>query len=280
MTAAPLNPASAAAHPSPGEFGRLLRHWRGTRNRSQLDLSVETGISQRHISFIESGRSTPGRQTLLALARELDVPLRERNTLLLAAGYAPIYPDDDLDAPAMRSVRSALKRMLHQQEPFPAVVMDRHWNVLMTNQAAPAFFSRFVDLSARPRPRNLLQLVFDPAGLRPFLSNWDEVAASLVERVHRESVGHNADEAAKRLLATLAEYPGPKPDWNAAFDAVATPTVALDFELNGARLSFFSLVTTVGTPRTVTAQELRVECMFPADEATEQAYLTLLERPG
>ncbi len=274
-----MKPAGAVTPSPQGELGRLLRHWRDRRGRSQLDLSLETGISQRHISFVESGRSTPGRQTLLSLARALDVPLREQNDLLLAAGYAPIHPDDDLDAPSMRSVSGALQRMLRQQEPFPAVVMDRYWNVLLANRAAPRFFSRFVDLSARPRPRNLLHLMFDPDGLRPFLANWEEVATSLVERLHREALGRVSDERTKQMLAALMAYPGVQPLRKTPDTAPAAPTVPLIFERSGTRLGFFSLVTTVGTPRAITAQELRVECMFPADEETEQTYPAFLESP-
>ena len=115
--------------------GAILRQWRGSRGKTQLDLSFDSGISQKHISFVESGRSTPSRQTLLDLAQALEIPLREQNTLLLAAGYAPVHSQEALDAPAMTSITKALKRMLHQHEPFPAIVMDRHWNVLMTNDA-------------------------------------------------------------------------------------------------------------------------------------------------
>ena len=243
---------------------------------SQLDLSGDTGVSQRHISFIENGRSLPSRPMLLGIARQLDVPLREQNTLLLAAGYAPIYPDGALGAPEMRSVTRALERLLRQQEPFPAVVMDRYWNVLMANGSVDRFFSRFIDTGARSAPRNLLHLMFDPAGMRPFLANWEDVARSLVERVFRESVGRVADDRTRALLATLMAYPGVRPDWRTPVSTSA-PTVPLDFVHGGTTMSFFSVVATVGTPRTVAAQELRIECMFPADDATELAYPVFLE---
>jgi len=156
--------------------------------------------------------------------------------------------------------------------------MDRYWNVLMTNQAAPRFFSQFIDLSARPRPRNLLHLMFDPDGLRPFLVNWQEVAASLVERLHRESLGRVADETTTRLLAALMAYPDMQPDPKAPLGNPITPAIPLIFERFGTRFSFFSLVATVGTPRTVTAQELRLECMFPADDDTDRIYSEFLGR--
>ena len=134
---------STDVHPGPPEteLGALLRRWRAVRDKSQLDLSLDSGVSQRHISFIEVGRSVPSRQMLMNIAQALDVPLRERNTLLLAAGYAPVYPDDPLNALETQSVKNAIQRMLRQHEPYPAVVMDRYWNVVMTNDSAPRFFN-------------------------------------------------------------------------------------------------------------------------------------------
>ena len=159
----------------PSPVGDLLRQWRAVRGRSQLELAMDMGVSQRHISFIESGRSSPSRALLLGLSNALDIPLRDRNALLLAAGYAPMYAEPAWDAAEMRVVHRALERMLKQHEPYPALVMDRHWNVLMTNEAAPRFFGQFVDLAKYPKPRNLLRLMFDPQGLRPFVANWDAV---------------------------------------------------------------------------------------------------------
>jgi transcriptional regulator with XRE-family HTH domain len=152
--------------PKTNELGSLLKQWRGARGRSQLDVSVDTGISQRQISFIESGRSVPSRATLMGIAQALDIPLRERNVLLLAAGYAPLYSDAAWNSDEMKTVGKALQRMLTQHEPYPAIVMDRYWNVLLTNEAAPRFFNCFIALSTRPTPRNMLHLMFDPAGMR------------------------------------------------------------------------------------------------------------------
>src|ERR1700723_514131 len=139
---------------APSPAGVILRQWRNIRGKTQLDLSFDAGISQKHISFVESGRSIPSRQTLLDLAQALDVPLRERNELLIAAGYAPLYSGPSLQAPIMDSISKALARMLRQHEPFPAIVMDRHWNVVMTNDAAPQLFNCFIDMAKRPTPRN------------------------------------------------------------------------------------------------------------------------------
>lgn len=262
-----------------GELGAMLRHWRDVRGKSQFELSLDTGVSQRHISFIEIGRSVPSRQMLIDVAASLDMPLRDRNTLLLAGGYAPIYPDGAWDGAEMRSVTHALERMLRQHEPFPALVMDRYWNVLLTNRAAPRFFARFTNLSARESPRNMLHLMFDPDGLRPFIANWPAVAESLILRVHRESVGRVVDDRIKELLATLLAYPDVAPDWRqpaAMSTQSAMPVIPIGFVKDGKLLNYFSMVTTVGTPQTVAAQELRIECMFPADEATEALHGALV----
>jgi len=261
----------------PNELGAQLRAWRGTRGKSQLDLSLDTGISQRQISFIESGRSTPGRHNLLHLADALDVPFRERNTLLLAAGYAPIYAEGCIDDPEMKGVADALTRMLVQHEPFPAVVMDRYWNVLMTNDATQRFFNSFIDMAAREKPRNLLHLMFDPAGLRPFIPNWEETAKSLMARAFRESVGRVIDTRTKALIDALLAYPQVDDAWKVSTTADSTPVIPLSFIKDGQILRFFSLVTTVGTAQTITTQELRLECMFPLDGATEVEYARLME---
>ena len=256
-----------ACKTSPSPVGALLRRWRDTRGRSQLDLAMDMGVSQRHISFIESGRSSPSRALLLGLSNALDIPLRDRNALLLAAGYAPMYAEPAWDAAEMRVVHRALERMLRQHEPYPALVMDRHWNVLMTNDATPRFFGQFVDLRRFPKPRNLLRLMFEPQGLRPFVANWDEVAASLFQRVHREAVGGIIDDVTRHLIDELLALPGVSPDWRTADVSGTSPVVPIRFSQDGRETSWFSMVSTVGTPQALAAQELRVECMFPVDEA-------------
>ena len=260
--------SKAASNPA----GVLLRQWRDVRGKTQLDLSFDAGVSQKHISFVESGRSIPSRQMLLDLAQALEIPLRERNELLVAAGYAPFYSNQALDAPVMNSITRALQRMLRQHEPFPAIVIDRHWNVLLTNDAAPRLFNCFVDMAARPSPRNLLHLMFDPAGMRPFVANWPETAHGLLARVYREALGHVIDEKTKVLLAELSRYPGVKLEWRTPSPNDVMPMIPLTFVKDGVRLNYFSMITTVGTPHTVTAEELRLECMFPADDATESGH--------
>ena len=262
----------------PNKLGDLLRYWRDVRGMSQLNLSLEAGVSQRQISFIESGRSVPGRYTILTLAQTLDVPLRERNALLLAAGYAPVYSEAPWNAQEMHGVIHALERVVRQHEPFPAIVMDRHWNVLMTNDAAPRFFNHFIDMASREGPRNMLHLIFDPQGMRPFLDDWDNVARSLLQRVYRESVGRVIDGDTRRLLDELLAYPDVPRDWKTHHASPATPAmpvIPLGFVSEGVVLRYFSMVTSVGTPQTIAAQELRLECMFPADDETEARHQQL-----
>jgi transcriptional regulator with XRE-family HTH domain len=247
--------------------GTLLRQWRATRGRSQLELAMDMGVSQRHVSFVESGRSTPSRAMLLGLCNALDVPLRDRNALLLAAGYAPMYAEPAWDAAEMRVVHRALERMLAQHQPYPALVLDSHWNVLMTNEAAPRFFGQFVDLERFPRPRNLLRLMFDPKALRPFVANWETVAASLFQRIHREAPGGVLDDAMRALIGDLLAFPDVPAAWPVADVASTSPVVPIEFAKDGRRSAWFSMVSTVGTPQTASAQELRVECMFPVDDA-------------
>jgi transcriptional regulator with XRE-family HTH domain len=244
-------------------LGELLRYWRHERGKSQLDLSMDTGISQRHLSFVESGRSAPSRDFLSIVSDALNIPLRERNVLLLASGYAPQYSEQSIDDKQMAIVGRAIDRMLQQHEPHPALVLDRHWNVVRTNEAAPRFFGSFIDLEMRPKPRNLLDLMFDPAGMRPFVEEWEKVAAGLLQRVRREAVGQVRDAELQNLLKRLREYPGvaglkPSP-------TPPSPVLPITFRRDNERFSYFSLITTVGTPQCITAQELRVECMFPTD---------------
>jgi hypothetical protein len=163
--------------------------------------------------------------------------------------------------------------MLTQHEPYPALVMDRYWNVVLTNEAAPRFFNCFIDLSRHSAPRNLLHLMFDPQGMRPFIANWEALAKTLLQRVQREAVGHVVDQKTKDLVADLLAYPDVQSDWKAP--EMPLPMIPISFARDGAILNYFSLITTVGTPQTIAAQELRVECMYPADDETEALHAKL-----
>lgn len=256
---------SVMANSRHASVGELLRFWRGLRGLSQLDLAMEGGTSQRHLSFVESGRSSPSRNMLMALASALNLPFRERNVLLLAAGYAPLYAETALDDATLKVVMDAVDQMLVQHEPHPALLMDRYWNVLRTNAAAPVFFGSMMNLESFPKPRNLLELTFDPAGLRPHIENWEAVATGLLQRVHREAIGLVIDQKLETLLTKLTQYPGVE-----ALPKLAdlnSPVLPITFLRGTERISYFSLVTTIGTPQTVTTQELRLECMFPVESA-------------
>ena len=234
---------------------------------SQLALSTEAGVTPRHVSFVESGRANPSREMVLTLARALDVPLRERNQMLLAAGFAPLYRETGLDAEELGQVRAALDRMLAHHEPFPAVVMDRHWNVVMANGSAEAMFAFLLGGEDGGDPPNVVRLMFGP--LRPHVQNWEQTGEALVQRVHREAVGGIPDPQTVQLLDEVLALPGIPAAWRRPdFSTGALPILPVEFARGGVEVSYFSLVTTVGTPQDVTLQELRVEAFFPADEQT------------
>jgi hypothetical protein len=201
----------------------------------------------------------------------LDMPLRERNTLLLAAGFAPVYQESALDAPELAAVRGALDAILAQQEPFPAVVMDRDWNILHTNAGATRFFAflQAGHTAAPPGPSNVLRRLFHPDGVRRYVTNWPEVAEALVRRTRREAIGGVTDERAQRILDEVLAYPG-VPSALRSLDATAPqlPIVPIRYARDDMRFDYFSTVTTLGTPQDVTLQELRIECFFPANETT------------
>lgn len=246
--------------------GILLKQWRRLRGQSQLSLAVALGISARHLSFIESGRARPSREQLDRVADGLQVPLRERNFLFASAGYAPVYPEAALDTQSFAPLRDALTRLLEHQEPYPAVLLDRQWNVVITNRTAPMLFRRFIDIGAQPAPPNLLRMMFSPHAMRPWVENWEAVSRALVQRVHREAVAGIPDP---RVLALLEELRGEVPGES---DLLSSPYPFEPIVLRRGelRLSFFSMVTTVGAPLDITAQELRIEGLFPADEVTER----------
>jgi len=229
---------------------------------SQLALANEAGVTPRHVSFVESGRANPSREMVLTLARALDVPLRERNQVLLAAGYAPQYRETGLDDEAMAQVSAALDRLLEHHEPHPAVVMDRHWNVLRTNRAADALFAWLLDGADGGEEPNVVRLMFGP--LRPHVANWAQTGEALVQRVHREAVGGVPDLVTRRLLDEVLALPGIPVAWRTPdFASTPLPVLPVEFAKDGREQSYFSMVTTLGTPQDITLQEIRVESFFP-----------------
>lgn len=257
---------------TPGGFGELLRRWRVRRRLSQLDLAVDAEISTRHLSFIETGRSQPSRDMVLLLARALDIPLRDRNDLLTAAGYAPIYRESGLDAPAMAQARRAFDFILRQQEPYPALVLDRHWNVLEVNEASARFQARFLDPAAAAElgPPNAMRLMFHPRALRPHIVNWEATAASLIQWLHRDVVSGVGGPPSRALLVELLGYPEVPRQWRTLdVEASTAPFLPIEFRKDDLTLRYFTTLTSWGTPHDITLQELRVESFFPADDATE-----------
>ncbi len=259
-------------------FGRLLRQWRTARGVSQLHLAITAGVSARHVSFVETGRSTPSREMVLLLADVLDVPLRQRNGLLEAAGYAAVFSETGLDAPQMAKVRKVLEYILNGSEPNPTFVLDRYQNVVTSNQGMERFLAAFLgDIPAWHRARpNYVRLVFHPDGLRRFIVNWEEVARALLNRMHREAGAVGPDRCMRELLDELLSYPDVPTRWGAP-DLRSEPFVVIPLHIATDRLELrlFSTVTTVGAPRDITVQELRIECFIPADDASEQAVESL-----
>jgi transcriptional regulator with XRE-family HTH domain len=250
-------------------IGPLLRDWRARRRMSQLDLALAAGVSARHVSFVETGRSRPSAEMVVQLAEHLDVPLRDRNALLLAAGYAPAYAQRDLDEPEMGPVRDAIDRVLRGHEPFPAIVVDRHWGLVAQNRAVPLLIAGAAAHLLEP-PVNVLRLSLHPEGMAPRILNLGEWRAHLLDRLGRQAVV-SGDPALFALHEELAAYPGggstgPGPDLEAGSIAVPLRLRAGDDEL-----AFISTATTFGTATDVTVSELAIESFFPADAATAQA---------
>lgn len=261
----------------PQVFGQMLRQCRRGRRLSQLDLALHAEVSQRHLSFLESGRARPSREMVVQLAQALDLPLEARNRLLSAAGFAVLYPRRRLDAEAMRPVRAALERMLAVHEPFPAMVVDRAWNLVMANRSLPKMFALLggmETMAARVGGANLLRMTLHPEGLRPYIVNFDEFAAHLLTRSAHEALEHPAlDELLKEVL----RYPGlPARGRNVDSSAPMLPVLPMHVALGGIEMRLFTTITTFGTPLDVTADELRIENLFPADDASEALMRQLL----
>jgi transcriptional regulator with XRE-family HTH domain len=259
-------------------IGTLVKEWRSQRRRSQMDLALEVGVSTRHLSFVETGRSKPSPELVLALADRLEVPLRARNTMLLAAGYAPRYSHLDLDAEPMRAARAALARLLDAHDPYPGVVIDRQWNVVVANVAAQALLADVPSHVLSPRI-NVFRVCLHPDGLASRTLNLDDWATYLLGQIRRTIVltGDAELAALEREVLGYQGLPdaGRRPDVGAWSD----PPLLVPLRLalgDGVELSLFTTLTTFGTPRDVTLDELAVELFFPADDASE----VILRRPS
>lgn len=258
-------------------FARLLKSWREARKCSQLDLALASRISQRHVSFMESGRARPSRDMVLQLSEALEIPLRERNTLLNAAGFAAMYRETDLKAPAMAPVREALQLMLDHHEPNPVSVVDRAWNVLMINRAMLRVFSLAGDPTqlwhrvCGNGPHNVLKMTFHPEGFRPYILNFEAAAPVLLARTRREAAA-TGSQPLQDLLDEILGYPGIPAEWRAPSPDAPPPPPVLPLHLakGETQLKLFSMISTFGTPQDITTDELRVESFFPADAPTAE----------
>ena len=256
-------------------FAEALRYWRGKRGHSQLRLSADSNISQRHISFLESGRSQPSKALILKLGAVLDIPLRQRNVMLLAAGFAPAYQERKLSDPELKSVRQALDFMLAQQAPYPALVVDRLWNLVMFNGPANMMMHWLLDIpegQALPAEGiNVIRLTLDENALRKYIVNWQEVCADLLQWIQREAMSDGPGSEATDLLQELVALPGIRAATQSPnLEARALPFLTMTLKKGDVTLNLFTSITTMGTPHDVTVHELRIEHFFPADAATAE----------
>ncbi len=263
----------------PGGVGPLLRRWREARHLSQLELALDAEVSARHISFLETGRAEPSRAMLLTLANVLDVPLRERNFLLLAAGFAPIYGETGLEDPRMARVRAAVEIILRNNEPRSAYAYDRHWNIVMANHAFIKFLTLVLGeppagleplrVSTAPRV-NVLRLVFDPGSVRKVIVNWETIAKSLLNEAYRR-LAWARDDTLQNLISEILGYPGVPERWREPdLEAPRDLILQMELKLGGTISRMFSTVTTLATPNDVTLQDLHIEAFYPADAETEK----------
>ena len=251
-------------------FGPRLRWWRTHRGQSQLALAGAAEISQRHLSFLESGRTAPSRDMVLRLAAALDVPLRQHNALLLAAGFAPMWRESALAAPELTQVTRALDHMLDQQEPYPAFVVDRRWNLLRANRGAARMTEFLLGPPADPTaPVNLADALMSPAALRPLIVNWEEVALYFLRGVQADALADGTVETAE-LLRRLSAYPDAADLARKLPAEPHGPVLTIHFRKGDASLRLFTTIATLGTAHDVTLQEIRIECFFPADTKTAE----------
>jgi transcriptional regulator with XRE-family HTH domain len=258
-------PTAAAQQDAP-PIGTLLRQWRERRRLSQLDLALQADISTRHLSFVETGRSRPSSDMILRLCEELEVPLRERNRLLLAGGYAPAYRERPLDSPQLAAVRGAVRSVLTGHEPYPALLIDQHWNLLEANAAVPLFLDGVAPDLLEP-PVNVLRLSLHPAGMAPRITNLGEWRAHLLHRLGRQA-SVTADLELARLYRELRALPCGQPVPRLTTPSAGDVVLPLRYRVGGRVLTFLSITAVLGTPMDVTLAEMAIESFYPADAET------------
>lgn len=251
-------------------IGTLLRQWRAMRRMSQMDLALEAGVSTRYLSFIETGKSQASRKMVSTLADALGMPLRERNALMRAAGFAPRYSETPLLEPELDRMREAIEFILEHQEPYPAFVVDRRWEVVLANRAAMRM-NRFLMRGRDLRHSNMLHQVFDPEDFRPVIVNWPEVAGRFIHLLHEDIAAAPTDPGPRRLLSEILAYPDVPAQWrHRDLDSEPTPILNLVFRSDAGELRFFETITTFAGAKDVTLDELRIECSFPVDDRTAE----------
>lgn len=268
MTALSLPPRSLGDH---------LRLWRQRRHLTQLDLALEVEMSQRHLSFIESGRARPSQRAVLRLAEGLDLPLRARNALLLAAGYAPVFGERALDDPALRPAREALERLLTAHEPYPALAIDQRWTLVSANRALLPFLAGVADQRLLEPPVNVLRLSLHPHGLAPMILNLGEWRAHLLERLRRQSLA-TADPTLEALVTELAGFPAPPQ--TAPLEDFGGVFIPLHLRTPVGEVTLFSTTTVFGTPTDITLAELMLEAFYPADDTSANRLRQLAATPA
>lgn len=261
-------PAGALNPARPGDsFGELLRYWRRLRGFSQLELALAAQVSSRHVSFIENGRARPSAEMIARLAETLQIPMRERNALLLAGGFAPKYQERSLATAELARARQAIELILEHQEPYPAFVLSQRWDIVMRNRASARVFGWL--LRGRARHQNIMRQVFDDAGLRPLIVNWDEVARDMLQHLYGQTSSTPSDPVLMALQSEIlasSNAPARAPDRSSS----PAPVLTAIYAREGRELRFFSTLSTFGTPYDLTLEELRIECTFPADAATDE----------
>jgi transcriptional regulator with XRE-family HTH domain len=270
---------SMATRTDPSVFGAELRRWRTIRRYSQEELALRTDVSQRHLSYLENGRSRPSSEMVTHLSIALDVPLRARNGLLTAAGFAPTYTDEPLDGPRLAALRGSLERLLDAHHPFPAYVVDRRWDLELANPAATTMMAMLLDSAALSTVGgNVLRLVLHPRGIRPFVTNWEDAAAALMRRLRSECDHDPTDLELRGILEEMLGYDGVADlPTGAAYAPPHDLLTALDLSVAGRELRFYTTIMTLSDAFDVTVSELRLETLLPADAATHD---TLTELAG
>lgn len=255
-----------------GLFPALIRHWRGRRGLSQLDLALNADVSPRHVSFLETGRAQPSREMILRLAAALGVPLRDQNALLTAAGFPAAFEEPGLAEGLPPALRLALDRMMAQQEPYPLAVMNRRYDVVETNRSGARLLARFIaDPAAATPPTNIFRALFDARLARPFIVEWERVARLLLARLHREVLERPGDAELAALLRSLFEYPGVPEGWQQPdLSLPSEPCLTLRLKRDDLELAFVTTVSVFSAPQNVTLDELRIESYFPLDEHTRR----------